>query len=188
MLAYRIWQVKGKVDFRGRPTLTIFWVSRKTRPLRVDFVFILTVGGGARSLAASHWSAEPRRSPRMFLQVPELGGNNWGTSRCPQVSPNVSTRRLALRGQRPANHPWLTAEAYSTKIQPLLIHVSTSTIASRVGVSRWYAGKVRQGYHPHPRHWQALGQLVGISSDGQTNRHFDIPWLAKAGASAGDTH
>ena len=31
---------------------------------------------------------------------------------------------------------WLTSETYSEKIQPLLAHASTSTIASRIGVSR----------------------------------------------------
>ena len=29
-------------------------------------------------------------------------------------------------------------------------------------VSRWYAGRIRQGYRPHPRPWQALAQLVGV--------------------------
>jgi hypothetical protein len=36
-----------------------------------------------------------------------------------------------------------------------------------VGVSRWYAGRIRQGYRPHPRHWQALAELVGISASGK---------------------
>ena len=57
---------------------------------------------------------------------------------------------------------WLTSEIYSERIQPRLVEVSTSTIASRIGVSRWYAGKIRQGYRPHPRHWLALAQLVCV--------------------------
>jgi CRISPR-associated endonuclease Cas1 len=60
---------------------------------------------------------------------------------------------------------WLTSEVYSEKIQPLLPHVSTSTIASRIGVSRWYAGKIRRGYRPHPRHWQTLAEVAGIQRD-----------------------
>jgi CRISPR associated protein Cas1 len=55
---------------------------------------------------------------------------------------------------------WLTSEVFSQQIQPLLAGVSTSTIRSRISVSRWYAGKIRQGYRPHPRHWQALAELV----------------------------
>jgi hypothetical protein len=58
---------------------------------------------------------------------------------------------------------WLTPELFSKKIQPLLSKVATSVIRSRIGVSRWYASQIRQGYQPHPRHWHALARLVGIS-------------------------
>jgi CRISPR-associated endonuclease Cas1 len=57
---------------------------------------------------------------------------------------------------------WLTTEVFSKQIQPLLANISTSAIRSRIGVSRWYAGKIRKGYRPHPRHWQKLANLVGI--------------------------
>ena len=60
---------------------------------------------------------------------------------------------------------WLTAEVFVQQIQPLLAKVSTSAIRSQIGVSRWYAGRIREGYHPHPRHWQALAQLVNISAN-----------------------
>jgi len=39
---------------------------------------------------------------------------------------------------------------------------STSAILSSIGVSRWYASRIRQGYRPHPRHRQSLA-LVGFS-------------------------
>ncbi len=58
---------------------------------------------------------------------------------------------------------WLTSKVFSQQIQPLLGSIRTSAIRSRIGVSRWYAGRIRQGYRPHPRHWQALAELVGIS-------------------------
>ena len=58
---------------------------------------------------------------------------------------------------------WLTSEVFSQQIQPLLAGVSTSAIRSRIGVSRWYAGRIREGYRPHPRHWLALAGLVGVS-------------------------
>jgi hypothetical protein len=60
---------------------------------------------------------------------------------------------------------WLTSEVFSQQIQPLLAGVSTSAIRSRIGVSRWYAGQIRQGYRPHPRHWQALAELVSVSAN-----------------------
>ncbi len=59
---------------------------------------------------------------------------------------------------------WLTSEVFSQQIQPLLANLPTSAIRSRIGVSRWYAGRIREGYRPHPRHWQALAELVGIGS------------------------
>jgi CRISPR-associated endonuclease Cas1 len=59
---------------------------------------------------------------------------------------------------------WLTAELFSHKIQPLLAGLSTSVIRSRIGVSRWYASRIRQGYRPHPRHWLALAGLVGLTA------------------------
>jgi CRISPR-associated endonuclease Cas1 len=57
---------------------------------------------------------------------------------------------------------WLTSEVFSQQIQPLLVNIPTSAIRSRIDVSRWYAGKIRQGYRPHPRHWLALAELAGI--------------------------
>ena len=58
---------------------------------------------------------------------------------------------------------WLTEQLFSEKIQPALARASATAIAKRIGVSRWYAGRIRVGYRPHPRHWQALAELVGIS-------------------------
>ena len=67
-----------------------------------------------------------------------------------------------------SSHPaWLTAELFSRKIQPLLSNVATSVIRSSLKVSRWYASRIRQGNRPHPRHWETLAQLVGISAGGQ---------------------
>jgi hypothetical protein len=59
---------------------------------------------------------------------------------------------------------WLTDQLYSQKIQPLLANISTSVIASSIGVSRCYAGNIRKGrFRPHPRHWEALANLVEVS-------------------------
>ena len=62
---------------------------------------------------------------------------------------------------------WLTSEFFSQQVHPLLAKFSTSTICRRIGVSRWYASRVRQGYKPHPRHWRALSELVGKRADDQ---------------------
>ena len=71
---------------------------------------------------------------------------------------------LAQHSWKQSDQPaWLTPELFVGKIQPLLSRVSMSAIRSALGVSKWYASKIRQGYQPHPRHWQALAKLAGIS-------------------------
>jgi CRISPR-associated endonuclease Cas1 len=58
---------------------------------------------------------------------------------------------------------WLTSDVFTRQIQPLLAKIPASAIRSRIEISRWYAGKIRQGYRPHARHWQALARLVGVT-------------------------
>jgi len=76
----------------------------------------------------------------------------------------IDGTRTHARKWDPSSQPaWLTAEVYAEKIRPLLAAISTSTISSRIGVSRWYAGRIRSGRRrPHPRHWQALAELIGV--------------------------
>jgi CRISPR-associated endonuclease Cas1 len=74
---------------------------------------------------------------------------------------------LAQQSWKPSDQPaWLTEEFYMTKIQPVLAATSTSAIARQISVSRCYAGRIRKGHRPHPRHWWALAELVSI--DGST--------------------
>ena len=74
------------------------------------------------------------------------------------------TNALAQHSWKESDQPaWLTPELFVAKIQPLLSGVSMSAIRSILGVSKWYASKIRQGYRPHPRHWHALAELVGVS-------------------------
>ena len=35
---------------------------------------------------------------------------------------------------------------------------------SRIDVSRWHAGRVREGYRPHPRRWRMLAELWGLGA------------------------
>jgi hypothetical protein len=77
----------------------------------------------------------------------------------------ASRRRHAqgISAWDPASQPaWLTAEVFRNRIQPLLAKASASAIKARIRVSAGYAGRIRQGYLPHPRHWRALAQLVGF--------------------------
>ena len=61
---------------------------------------------------------------------------------------------------------WPDEKAYIEQIQPRLVQVTISTLASTLGVSESYAADIRKGRHrPHPRHWQALANLFGPSTD-----------------------
>jgi CRISPR-associated endonuclease Cas1 len=84
-----------------------------------------------------------------------------------QLKRAVTQRKnaLAQHAWKPSDQPaWLTEEFYSEKIQPLLAAMSVSVIARQISVSRWYASRIRQGCRPHPRHWLALANLVGLHS------------------------
>jgi CRISPR-associated endonuclease Cas1 len=73
------------------------------------------------------------------------------------------THAAARRAWKPENQPaWLTEAFYRENIQPALSEASATAIAKRLGVSVWYAGEIREGYRPHPRHWQALAELAGV--------------------------
>jgi CRISPR-associated endonuclease Cas1 len=70
---------------------------------------------------------------------------------------------MAQHSWKASDQPaWLTPELFTQQIQSLLSNVPTSIIRSSIKVSKWYAGKIRNGYRPHPRHWQALARLAGV--------------------------
>jgi CRISPR-associated endonuclease Cas1 len=66
---------------------------------------------------------------------------------------------------KPSNQPaWLSEECYREKIRPALAGVTVRVIASTLGISLPYASNVRSGkLQPHPRHWQTLARLTGVT-------------------------
>ncbi len=75
---------------------------------------------------------------------------------------------LAKSAWLPSSLPvWLNEETYLRKVQPLLAGLTNKAVASALGSSKPYASAIRSGRRvPHPRHWQALSQLVVVSVDG----------------------
>jgi hypothetical protein len=70
---------------------------------------------------------------------------------------------LAQHAWKSSDQPaWLTDTFYSEKVQPVIAAMSASAIARQISVSRWYAGRIREGYRPHKRHFQALAKLAGF--------------------------
>jgi CRISPR-associated endonuclease Cas1 len=71
---------------------------------------------------------------------------------------------LAQHAWKSSEQPaWLTETFYSEKVQPVIAAMSASAIARQISVSRWYAGRIREGYRPHKRHWRALAELATVS-------------------------
>ncbi len=97
---------------------------------------------------------EIARIGRVAAQKPEARAKHSESARS-----HALARSSWDRSSQPA---WLTRECFLKKIQPLLATASTSAIRRCIGVSQWYASKIRQGYRPHPRHWRALAELAGI--------------------------
>ena len=71
----------------------------------------------------------------------------------------------AAREWNPENLPgWLTQDFYRTRILVEVKRIRTVYVARYLSWSESYAGAVRSGkVIPHPRHWQALATLVGIT-------------------------
>jgi CRISPR-associated endonuclease Cas1 len=73
--------------------------------------------------------------------------------------------RKHIRDWKPSDLPgWLTRDVYVNKILPALANVAKSQIRSALGVSEPYSSYIQSGKRiPHPRYWQALARLVGVS-------------------------
>jgi CRISPR-associated endonuclease Cas1 len=111
-----------------------------------------------RSCASDGWSkhmVDVARVGRLSANSPQAQAKRRSTQR---------RNHQARRSWKPSSQPaWLTKEFYSEEIQPLLAQMSGRAIARTIGVSCVYATRIRRGRRPHPRHWQRLADLVGIS-------------------------
>jgi CRISPR-associated endonuclease Cas1 len=84
-----------------------------------------------------------------------------------RVSKVLSDHAVAISWWSPSSQPaWLNEECYVQKIQPKLRTIRVREIAKALKVSQPYAAFIRSGRRrPHPRHWQALAGLAGVSTD-----------------------
>ena len=99
---------------------------------------------------------EVARVGRVAAQRPEARARRAATKR---------GHDAARRAWRPSSQPaWLDEQTYGQRIQPCLGAVTIPAIAAALGVSEPYAADIRAGRRrPHPRHWQALSQFVGVT-------------------------
>ena len=83
-----------------------------------------------------------------------------------RVSATQRHQAAARYGWSPSNQPdWLMERVYTEKVKPHLASASISEIARALDVSYPYAAAIRAGRRrPHPRHWQVLSELVGVTN------------------------
>jgi hypothetical protein len=84
-----------------------------------------------------------------------------------RISQTLSDHAVANTWWSPSSlPPWLNEDFYIQKIQPQLRTRKIREIAQAMKVSQPYAAFIRSGRRrPHPRHWQALARLAGVSVD-----------------------
>src|SRR5882762_2401023 len=103
-----------------------------------------------------------------MAQVALIGHSKPKTSNVKaRISKTLSDHAVANSWWSPSSLPaWLNREFYVQKIQPQLKTVRVREIARAMQVSQPYAAFIRSGRRrPHPRHWRALAELVGVSAD-----------------------
>lgn len=85
------------------------------------------------------------------------------------ISKTLSDHAVANTWWDPKSLPnWLNEEYYLERIQPQLRTVRVREISEAIHVSKPYAALIRAGRsRPHPRHWETLARLVGVSIEGQ---------------------
>ncbi|MGO9517031.1 MAG: hypothetical protein ACLPND_08305 [Candidatus Korobacteraceae bacterium] len=83
-----------------------------------------------------------------------------------RMSASQKRQQTARRGWLPSSLPaWLTQSSYREMILPRLSGLTVPALAQTLSVSEPYAAKVRKGQHvPHPMHWLALAEMVGVSA------------------------
>lgn len=84
-----------------------------------------------------------------------------------RISKVLSGHAVANTWWDPSSLPdWLTEQCYVEQIQPLLRGKKVREIAEAMRVSKPYAAFIRSGRRrPHPRHWQALAELAGLTEN-----------------------
>jgi CRISPR-associated endonuclease Cas1 len=82
-----------------------------------------------------------------------------------RISKTLSDHAVANTWWDPSSLPeWLNEKCYVQQIQPRLKTIKVREISEAMHISKPYAALIRAGRRrPHPRHWQALAELVEVA-------------------------
>ena len=148
---------------KARPTTAKVAAEKSLKPMRICRTCGNTLKRGQLYCKSCALPAAKER----FGDVARLGriaSHNHEAEIC-----RAKTRRrhaAALKAWDPSTLPnWLTGQMYREKIQPRLAEVTVPAISKALGISGSYATDIRAGKRrPHPRHWERLARLVGVST------------------------
>jgi CRISPR-associated endonuclease Cas1 len=149
-------------EAKGRPPLPAFDAQPETE------TFCRACGVAIRSGAIYCKACAVIDSTERVKQVAPAGWAATQSATAQALRSETKKRHdAAKKAWDPASHPaWLTEEAYREKVRPLLMGISTSRVATVLGVTWAYAQDIRKGHKlPHPRHWLKLAELVGVSEE-----------------------
>jgi hypothetical protein len=153
---------RHKRDVRGGGTISV--AERSPQPLH-SICLNCGVEVGLRKTYCTKCAASVSRDK--MVDVARVGRESTHTPQA-QSRRADTQRRIIVRKRNwtPSSQPdWLTKETFVHRIVPLLAGITNSAIASALGVSHYHAADIRRGRsRPHPRHWEALAQLVGVVS------------------------
>ena len=142
-------------EAKGRPPFPAVEVPRPDRVCR---------GCGKQIRSATHFCADCAAT--ITRKNFDLGRK--AAQRPESLAKRSATQRMhkqAIQNWKPSDLPnWLTRDVYVERVQPELVHVAKSQIRSALGVSEPYSSAIQAGKRvPHPRHWQALAELIKLS-------------------------
>jgi hypothetical protein len=160
LIATRLTQ-RNKREARGRPSFP----PAKPAP---QLESVCRVCGKSVTFGRSYCSeCDATTARERIVEIAKIG-------RVASQAPGPKARRAQTQRQHararsawpPSSLPaWLNEEIYADKIQPLLAGIANPVIMLALGVSVTYAVAIRAGRRrPHPRHWEALAKLVGVTN------------------------
>jgi CRISPR-associated endonuclease Cas1 len=176
-VAHTLWSTIRKADREAAPATRLTQSHKRVakgqpaippaehvaRPQAVCRVCGQLISPGRRVCSSC---AVPAATEQIMKQLPAARIVGHGVAARARQAETQRRNIAARRSWDPGSQPkWLNEETYATRIQPLLTNIPTSAIATALGVSWVYSKYIRLGQRrPHPRHWQALAQLVGVAA------------------------
>jgi hypothetical protein len=120
---------------------------------------------GTRAQYCAECTPERRREIGVAIQLTPASRNSTSpASAARRLAKNAAIRNAELEWERKHDRCAFDPAWFLAEIQPALAVVTLTTIAKETGMSTSAASKIRSGKRvPHPRHWEALASLVGLT-------------------------